>query len=59
MIDSCKRTINCCDDDEEGYVEGKYTRKISSDPESYDEDITEYEEKPKVENLKHQKILKI
>ena len=47
MIDSCKRTINCCDDDEEGYVEGKYTRKISSDPESYDEDITEYEEKPK------------
>ena len=58
MIDSCKRTINCCDDDEEGYVEGKYTRKISSDPESYDEDITEYEEKPKVEKPEAPKDIK-
>ena len=46
MIDSCKRTINCCDDDEDGYVERKYTRKISSDQESNDEeDFTEFEEK--------------
>ena len=58
MIDSCKRTINCCDDDEEGYVEGKYTRKISSDPESYDEDITEYEEKPKEEKPEAPKDIK-
>ena len=58
MIDSCKRTINCCDDDEEGYVEGKYTRKISSDQESYDEDITEYEEKPKVEKPEAPKDIK-
>ena len=58
MIDSCKRTINCCDDDEEGYVEGKYTRKISSDQESYDEDITEYEEKPKEEKPEAPKDIK-
>ena len=58
MIDSCKRTINCCDDDEEGYVEGKYTRKISSDPESYDEDITEFEEKPKEEKPEAPKDIK-
>ena len=46
MIDSCKRSINCCDDDEDGYVERKYTRKISSDQESNDEeDFTEFEEK--------------
>jgi len=46
MIDSCKRTINCCDDDEDGYVERKYTRKISSDQDSNDEeDFTEFEEK--------------
>ncbi len=58
MIDSCKRTINCCDDDEEGYVEGKYTRKISSDQESYDEDITEFEEKPKEEKPEAPKDIK-
>ena len=58
MVDSCKRTINCCDDDEEGYVEGKYTRKISSDPESYDEDITEFEEKPKEEKPEAPKDIK-
>ena len=49
MIDSCKRTINCCDDDEDGYVERKYTRKESSDQESNDEeDFTEFEEKKEV-----------
>ena len=49
MINSCKRTINCCDDDEDGYVERKYTRKESSDQESNDEeDFTEFEEKKKV-----------
>ena len=58
MIDSCKRAINCCDDDEEGYVEGKYTRKISSDQESYDEDITEFEEKPKEEKPEAPKDIK-
>jgi len=54
MVDSCKRSINCCDDDEDGYVERNYTAKISSDQDSNDEeDFTEYEEKqnepPKVE----------
>ena len=49
MIDSCKRTINCCDDDEDGYVERKYTRKETSDQESNDEeDFTEFEEKKEV-----------
>ncbi len=49
MIDSCKRTINCCDDDENGYVERNYTRKESSDQESNDEeDFTEFEEKKEV-----------
>jgi len=49
MIDSCKRTINCCDDDEDGYVERKYTRKESSDQESNDEeDFTEFEEKKEI-----------
>ena len=43
MIDSCKRSINCCDDDEEGYVARKYTIKISSDQDSNNgkEDFTE------------------
>ena len=51
MIDSCKRTMNCCgDNDDDGYVERKYTRKISSDQESEEEDITEYE--PKKEEIK-------
>ena len=63
MIDSCKRTINCCDDDEDGYVERKYTRKISSDQESNDEeDFTEFEEKKeevKVEAPKDNSIMKI
>ena len=46
IVESCKRSINCCnDDDEEGYVERKYTRKISSDQDSYDDDMTEFEEK--------------
>ena len=49
MIDSCKRTISCCDDDEDGYVERKYTRKESSDQDSNDEeDFTEFEEKKEV-----------
>ena len=62
MIDSCKRTINCCDDDEDGYVERKYTRKISSDQESNDEeDFTEFEEKKEVKpetpkNISNMKI---
>ena len=46
VIDSCKSTINCCDDDEEGYVARNYTRKTSSDNESAEEDFTEHEEKP-------------
>ena len=46
VVDSCKSTINCCDDDEEGYVARNYTRKTSSDNESAEEDFTEHEEKP-------------
>ena len=51
MIDSCKRTLNCCGDNEDdGYVPRNYTRKISSDQDSGEEDITEYE--PKNEPIK-------
>ena len=47
MIESCKHSINCCDDDEDGYVERNYTGKISSDQDSNDEDdFTEFDEKP-------------
>ena len=51
VIDSCKRSINCCDDDEEGYVARKYTTKISSDQDSWEEELTEFDPNEKVEKV--------
>ena len=45
MVESCKRSLNCCDDDERGYVERNYTRKNSSE-DSDEEYFTEIDEKP-------------
>ena len=45
MVESCKRSLNCCDDDERGYVERNYTRKNSSE-DSDEEYFTEVDEKP-------------
>ena len=51
VIDSCKRSINCCDDDEEGYVARKYTTKISSDQDSGDDELTEFDPNEKEEKV--------
>ena len=60
MIDSCKRSINCCDDDEEGYVARKYTTKISSDQDSNsgDDDFTEMDQNPKEQKVEAPKEIK-
>ena len=54
IIDSCKRTVACCEsDDEAGYKKRVYTRKIESDSDNDidDEDKSEPEENDKTEEV--------
>ena len=54
IIDSCKRTVACCEsDDEAGYKKRVYTKKIESDSDNDidDEDKSEPEENDKTEEV--------
>ena len=45
IIDSCKRTVSCCDsDDESGYKQRKYTHYVESDSDNGDDNEEEVDE---------------
>ena len=62
VVDSCKRTIACCDSDDESGYKPIYPKYIESDTENADnddEDNSEHEEKDTKKEIKDVKNLKI
>ena len=62
IVDSCKRTVACCDSDDESGYKRDYSKLIKSDSENEDnddEDNSEHEEKDIKKEIKDVKNIKI